>query len=156
MWMMFGCWTEDMIWISLRIRMRSASVSILLFLIVLIATCRKILSRLTSLLQTLMRKLRQRVCVLMTVQSKRGDLRVIILSFLWLILRGNTNRYNDFWLMLSRPVLHRQDSYEKWKIKSLEKSSTFPPLVTPFVCYREAVERLMDKESVVEIIQRHI
>ena len=43
--MMFGCWTEDMIWISLRILMRSASVSILLFLIVLIATCRKILSR---------------------------------------------------------------------------------------------------------------
>ncbi len=40
MWMMFGWWTEDMIWISLRIRMRSASVSILDFLIVLIATCR--------------------------------------------------------------------------------------------------------------------
>ena len=35
---MLGCWTEDMIWISLLILMRSASVSILLFLIVLIAT----------------------------------------------------------------------------------------------------------------------
>ncbi len=36
--MMLGCCTDDMIWISLRMRTRSASVSILDFLIVLMAT----------------------------------------------------------------------------------------------------------------------
>lgn len=38
MWMMFGCCTELIIWTSRRILMRSASVSILLFFIVLMAT----------------------------------------------------------------------------------------------------------------------
>ena len=39
--MILGCCTDDMIWISLRIRMRSASVSILDFLMVLMATLNK-------------------------------------------------------------------------------------------------------------------
>lgn len=38
MWIMLGCCTELIIWTSRRILMRSASVSILLFLIVLMAT----------------------------------------------------------------------------------------------------------------------
>lgn len=40
--MIFGCWTDDIIWISRRIRTRSASVSIFAFFIVLMATCKKI------------------------------------------------------------------------------------------------------------------
>ena len=36
--MMFGWWTEDMIWISRRILIKSASVSILDFFMVLMAT----------------------------------------------------------------------------------------------------------------------
>ena len=40
MWMMLGCWTDDIIWISRLILIRSASVSILLFLMVLMATLR--------------------------------------------------------------------------------------------------------------------
>ena len=38
MWIMLGCRTEDIIWISRRMRIRSASVSILAFLMVLMAT----------------------------------------------------------------------------------------------------------------------
>lgn len=128
MWMIFGCWTDDIIWISRRILTRSASVSIFAFLIVLMATYHKINTYILNI-QGLCHKLQFTYVFWFTAKHNWHD------KLSYTQLHNISEKQNGMKFKFTRYLTTKGNFHTTWPLKLTAKNTL--PLVL-FLCWSPA------------------